>query len=419
MKAKVSGVELFHVLTVPEAREVLAARWPELKRGTKKVSLTGALRCELAVDIVAAEDVPGFARSTMDGYAVRAQDTFGATESQPAYLALAGEVFMGEAAGVQVLPGTAVAIATGGMLPPGADAVVMVENTESVDGKTVAITRPVAPGENLVKRGEDVRAGQKVLAAGRRLRPQDLGILASLGFSEVEVYEPWRIGILATGNEIVPPEVKPGPGQVRDINSYTLFGLSQACGAEPRLYGIVPDDLDKLKAVAWKALNENHILLFSGGSSVGTRDLTLQVIASLDNPEILFHGISIRPGKPTLAAVTGGKLVIGLPGHPVSAMIIFDLFLRPLILYGGYNDLDLLEGSVKAVLTRKVASGADREDHVRVRLLRGEAGLLADPVPGKSGLISTMVQADGLVKVPLECEGLEAGSIVEVRLFTR
>jgi molybdopterin molybdotransferase len=409
-------MEFFQVLTLTEARKALAEHWPRIKREPIVRDLTEALGLELTQDVVAGENIPGFARATVDGFAVRSRDTFGASEGNPLPLRLKGEVLMGRPAEITVGPGEAVAVSTGGMMPGGADAVVMLEHTESLPSGWINILRPVAPGENVMREDEDVKKGQLVLEAGRRLRPQDIGVLAALGYRKVVVWEPWRVGILATGEEIVPPEAKPGPGQVRDINSYTLYALVRSCGGEAKLYGIVPDDLDLLRERVSRALAENHVVLLSGGSSVGTRDLTLRLLAEWDEGVILFHGVSIRPGKPTLAAVVGDKMIFGLPGHPVSAMVSFELFVRPLLSYGYFKSPEE-EPVVEAILSRPLLSDAGREDFVRVRLVAGEEGLLAVPIPGKSGLISTMVKADGLVSIPLNKAGLEAGSRVKVRLF--
>lgn len=409
-------MEFFQVLTLTEARKALAEHWPRIKRKAIIRDLTQVLGLELTQDIVARENVPGFARATVDGFAVRSRDTFGAGEETPSALRLIGEVLMGRPAEITVGPGEAVAVSTGGMMPGGADAVVMLEHTESLLGGWINVLKAVAPGENVMREGEDVKKGQTILQVGHRLRPQDIGVLAALGYREVAVWEPWRVGILATGNEIVPPEAEPDLGQVRDINSYTLYALVQSCGGEAKLYGIVPDDLDLLRERVSQALAENHVVLLSGGSSVGTRDLTLRLLAEWNEEGILFHGVSIRPGKPTLAAVIGEKMVFGLPGHPVSAMVSFDLFVRPLLSYGYFKSPEE-EPVVEAILSRNLPSDAGREDYVRVRLVAGEEGLVAVPIPGKSGLISTMVKADGLVIVPLNKAGLEAGTRVKVRLF--
>lgn len=409
--------ELFQVITLEQAYRLMAQHLPQPQLTVEQVPLTAALGRRLANDVIAEDDLPGFSRSTVDGFAVRAGDTFGASEGLPAYLDLAGEVLMGQAADRPVQPGQAIKISTGGMLPPGADAVVMVEYTEPLDHRTIGVTRSVAPGENVIRRGEDVQAGELIFTRGHRLKAQDLGLLAALGRSTVEVLAPVPVGIISTGDEVVTPETQPGPGQVRDMNSYTLFGLVQMAGGRPKLYGIVPDDFTQLREKLAQALEENQIVLLSGGSSVGTRDVTVQVINALGSPGVLYHGLAIRPGKPTIGAVLNQKPVFGLPGHPVSAMVVFDLVVRPLI-DGRMINPALQEGiPVPARITRSLASAAGREDFIRVQLRRELREYLAEPILGKSGLLTTMVRADGLVKIPLDKQGLVAGELVEVWLF--
>ncbi|MEW5762560.1 MAG: gephyrin-like molybdotransferase Glp [Bacillota bacterium] len=403
-------MRLFQVRTVEEAVTVLR-RYANVARPSRVCPLAEALGLAVARDILAPEDVPGFDRSTMDGFAVRASDTFGASEGLPAYLEVVGEVRMGEAPATALSPGQACRIATGGMLPAGADAVVMVEHTETVDERTVGVTRPVAPGENTVRRGDDIRAGEVLFAAGHRLRPQDVGLLAAAGVAEVPVLAPPRVGIITTGDEIVPVEQTPGPGQVRDVNSYTNAGLVAACGGVPVRYGIVRDDFDALYTAASRALAETDMVVVSGGSSVGTRDMTARVIDALGEPGVLFHGLAVRPGKPTIGAVVAGKPVIGLPGHPVSAMVVFDLIVRPLI-NPGERRL-----AVRARVSRQLRSAPGREDYVRVRLRRENGELVAEPILGKSGLIATMARADGLAVISLDSGGVEAGECVDVLLF--
>ena len=412
-------MELFKVLTVPEARNIIIQHFTGGQR-KMTVPLLKSLGQRLAVAVVAAESIPGFDRSTMDGFAVRAKDTYGSSEGLPAYLDIDGEVLMGRDAGTELKSGHCRKIPTGGMLPPGADAVVMVEYTEVLDYKTIGVIRPVAPGENTVLTGEDVSPGNVVFQAGKVIRPQDLGMLAAMGISEVGVAVPLKVGIISTGDEVVPPEQKAGPGQVRDINSYALYGQVLVNGGEPCLYGIVKDDFNALREVMQKALAENDLVLLSGGSSVGTRDVAAGVIASLGEPGVLFHGISVSPGKPTVGASVSGKPVLGLPGHPVSAMVIFDLLAAPLVRLGGYaikgsNFID--DFSVRARISRNFRSAAGREDYVRVQLKLKDGELWAEPVLGKSGLISTMVKADGLARIPLYNEGVETGEKVAVKLF--
>lgn len=409
--------ELFQVRTVQDARELLG-KHITATLPVEQVPLLEALGRRLSRDLSAVDAVPGFDRSTMDGFAVRARDTFGATESLPAYLDVTGEVFMGRdsSAAGKLNAGQAWRIPTGGMLPPGADAVVMVEYTEELDERTIGVTRPVAPGDHIVRAGEDVAPGDGVLSRGHVLRPQDLGLLAAVGLSHVPVFEPVRVGIISTGDELVETREQPGPGRVRDINSYALYGQAAAAGARSRIYGIVRDDFESLIDMLRQALAECDLVLLSGGSSVGTRDVAARALDTLGSPGVLFHGISIKPGKPTVGAVVNGKPVFGLPGHPVSAMVVFDLLVAPLLRYGGYLD-DPLEFPVRARMTRNMRSAAGREDYIRVRLYRENGIIFADPVLGKSGLISTMVRASGLARIPAEKEGVEAGEYIEVKLF--
>ncbi len=411
--------ELFNAMTVAQAREMIN-RHMGVKPSVKRVSIPEALGRRVAGDITAKEDVPGFDRSTMDGFAVMARDTFGATESLPAYLDVDGEIFMGKEASQSIAGGRTWRVPTGGMLPPGADAVVMVEHTEELDSSTIGVTKSVAPGENIVRRGEDVSSGSVVLTRGHSIRPQDLGFLAAVGIHFLEVEEPFRVTIISTGDEVVPPDRIPGPGQVRDINSYALYGLARQCGAFPVMAGIIRDDFQALQEVMEKALTCSEMVLISGGSSVGTRDVSSRVIESMGKPGVLFHGISIKPGKPTIGAVVDGKPIFGLPGHPVSAMVVFTLLVEPLLKMGRYplNETEkLLEFPLRAKINRNIRSAAGREDYLRVSLKVEQGEVLAEPVLGKSGLIGTMVRAGGLAHISIEKEGVEAGEYVWVKPF--
>jgi molybdopterin molybdotransferase len=407
--------ELFTVCSPEDARARLRARLKPLHR-TERCVLQAALDRVTAADLVSPVDLPAFPRSTMDGYALRAADSFGASESMPAYLRLAGEVPMGRAAGLRVASGQLAKVHTGGMIPEGADAVVMIENTQLVDAATVEVVRPVAPGENVIPVSEDVRAGEPILPRGHRLRPQDLGALAGVGITEVEVAARPRVGILATGDEVIAAEQTPAPGQVRDINSFTLAALVTRAGGAPHAFGIIPDRFEALAAAAHTALDESDLLLISAGSSVSTRDMTAAVIAGLGEPGILVHGVSMHPGKPTILAIAGRTPVFGLPGNPVSTMIAFQLFVAPTLawLMGGESPPSRI---VPARLTHNVASIPGREDFVQARLERHAGELWAEPVFGKSNLIYTMVRADGLIHVPLDRAGLYAGDFVDVELF--
>lgn len=401
--------ELFQVVTLEEARRLMAGHFfPSQK--TEQVRILNSLNRCLAQDAKSDRPVPGFDRSTVDGYAVRAADTFGASESLPALFNLVGKVRMGSAAKMSLGANQAVAIATGGMLPPGADAVVMVEYTEKLDDLTIEVAKTVAPGDNVLRAGEDVADGAVILPSGTKMGPFEMGLAAAAGCAFLEVTVPYRVGIISTGEELVAPETVPGPGQVRDINSYCLAGLIEKSGGEPVLYEIVRDNRELLTDTLYQAVRENDLVVISGGSSVGTQDFTLDVLEE----GLLFHGLAIRPGKPTLAAVIEKKMVVGLPGHPASAAIIFYLLVRPLLQAGNY---DFTEKTVWATISRSLASGPGREDYFRVKLIGQGQDTVAHPVLGKSGLIHTLAEADGLVRVPLHKEGISAGERVEVILF--
>lgn len=407
--------ELFQVVTVAEANARLRTHIAPLPR-RELIPLHEALDRVLAEELRSPVDLPAFPRSTVDGFAVRAADTHGASESLPAYLTLCGEAPMGRAPEFTVGPGQAALIHTGGMLPSGSDSVVMVENTQHLDATTIEVVRPVAVGENVIPVGEDVSRGDALFPRGHRLRPQDLGGLAGVGIVRVPVVARPRVAILASGDEVVPADADVAPGQVRDINSYTIAALVRRAGGEPVLCGIAPDDPAILDRMARAALEDADLLVLSAGSSVSARDYTVGVIEALGAPGVLVHGVAIHPGKPTIIAVAGERPVFGLPGNPVSAIIAFGLFVAPALRrLQGAPEAD--PPTVQAVLTLNIASKPGREDFVPVRLERRDGVLHADPVFGKSNLIYTLAHADGLVRVPLDLSGLYAGSPVEVTLF--
>lgn len=411
-----AALEFFRLKT---REEVLALYSRFEPTASEMVQLPEARGRVLARDLAAPEALPAFPRAGMDGYAVRAADTFGATPGLPQYLELVGEVAVGEAPTLTLAPGETARLPTGGMLPAGADAVVMVEYTAELPDGTVEVRRPVAPGENVVQPGEDVRAGEVLLAAGRRLRPQDLGLLAALGVAAVPVHRRPRVVVLSSGNEIVPLSAVPGPGQVRDANAYLTLAQVEEAGGIATYRGIVPDDADALTTALAAALPDADLLLISGGSSVGTRDLTLTAIQSLPQAEVLVHGVAMRPGKPTLLAVAAGIPVLGLPGHPASAAIVMQVLGRPLVarLSGLRESSPAWGGRIEARLSRNLAGATGREDFVRVRLRREGDVLWADPVLGASALLSPLVKSDGLVIIPLGQEGLFQGELVTVELF--
>ncbi len=387
--------------------------------GTESVRITGALNRILARDIISREDLPGFQRSTVDGYALAAKDAFGASENLPAPFNIAGEVRMAETPHFGLKRGECAMISTGGMLPEGSDAVVMVEYSQMVGDRVVEITRPVSPLENVIQPDDDVKKGQIILHKGAPVRPQDLGILAGLGISQVDVFARPGAAIISTGEEVVDVGEKPKPGQIRDINSYTLGGLCIKSGVEPLYLGITRDRFEDLKTVIEKGMSRADVVLLSGGSSVGAKDITLDAFLSLEGVEIVAHGVSISPGKPTIIARKGNKTLWGIPGHPVSAMIIFDVFIRYLFgrLSGLSSPTEYDTHAVEAELDRNIESASGREDYIRVKLAYSEERWLATPILGKSGLISTMVEADGIIRIAMNTEGLYRGEKVKVRLF--
>lgn len=409
--------ELLRLVTVEGAWASFSKAFaPKLK--SEKRPLLDSLNMVCAEDIISPVRVPNFNRSTMDGFAVIARDTFGATEGMPSYLEVAGEVLMGEEALKPLASGCAVRISTGGMLPPGADAVVMVEYTEDLDENTVAILKPVAPGENVVRAGEDVEEGQVLIKRGSVLRPQELGALAGIGVLECVVYSRPRVAIISTGDEVVDPGEEPGVGQIRDINSYSIAALVNEAGGIAELYGIVPDTFAEMERVVSEALAKSDIVVISGGSSMGTRDVTAKVINHLGEPGVLVHGVSVKPGKPTIVGVVNNKPVLGLPGHPVSAMVLSEIFLVPLVrAFQGMGFEPVPRLKVRAKLGRNLASASGRLDVIRVVLVDKDGEVWAEPVLGKSGLITTMVKADGFVEIPMHKQGLAAGEIVEVSLY--
>ena len=408
--------EFFNVLAPDQALQVLKQHLsPNVE--TEPIATSEALGRVTAQDIPSPEDLPAFPRSTMDGYSVRAADTFGASEGLPAYLEVVGEVYMGQAPQVSLAPGQAAGAFTGGMLAKGADAVVIVEHTQPAGDNTIEVLRPVAPGENVVQPGEDVHQGDPVLPAGHLIRPQDIGGLLALGISQIEAGRRPRVSIVSTGDELVPPEGTPGPGQIRDINTYTVAALVTQAGGIPVPIALVEDDYEAQRDAALRGLDQGDILVFSAGSSVSSRDMTASVIDSLGSPGVLAHGISLKPGKPTIVGLVDGKPALGLPGNPVSAMVVFELLVRPAIYLLSGCARPPATSTVQARLTRDIPSQSGREDYVQVRLAFQNGSLSAEPVFGKSNLIYTLIRADGTVKVPLDKGGLYGGEKVSVRLY--
>lgn len=408
--------EFFNVLPPQQALQALLGQL-KIEVARERVAVQNALGRATAEDVRSAEDLPAFPRSTMDGYSVRACDTFGASESLPAYFDLAGEVAMGVAPQITLSTGHAATAYTGGMLADGADAVVMVENTQSVSDDAIEVLRPVAPGENVIQIGEDVRAGDLMIPTGLAIRPQDIGALLAVGITEVSVARRPRVAIVSTGDELVPPDQSVTHGQVRDINTYTIAAVVEEAGGIPVVIGLTSDDHDAQRRAALEGIERADVLVFSAGSSVSSRDMTVRVLDNLGSPGVLVHGIAHKPGKPSIVALIDEKPAFGLPGNPVSAMVVFSILVRPTIhALMGIETTETTRG-VRARLTKDVRSTTGREDHVQVRLVQHNETIEADPVFGKSNLINTLVQSDGVVVIPLDKGGLYVGEEVFVRLY--
>jgi molybdopterin molybdotransferase len=408
----------FEVLTVEQVISLLYAFSPLPPEQVELQESDGRI---LAENIIAEEDLPPADRSAMDGYALRAADTFGATENNPAYLRCVGNFDIQTPPDVELQPGQCAGIVTGGILPAGTDAVVMVEYTHAMGEDLVEIRLPAAPGTHVMLRGEDVRVGELLLPEGALIRPQEIGLLAALGKLLVPVRKRPRVAIISTGDELVDISAAPKPGQVRDVNSYTLASLVRRAGGTPILFGLTPDELDALSARLRKALHEADLVLLSGGSSVGVRDLTVSALQSIEGARILCHGVALSPGKPLIIADVAGKAVWGLPGQVTSAQVVMLVLGQAFIrhLQGWKNPFEqALWPKQKAVLAKNIASRQGREDYVRVRLEQeGTGKLLAVPVLGMSGLLRSLTGAHGLVRIPSYLEGLEADRQVDVLLF--
>lgn len=407
----------FQVVSPGEFIELLEGFSP---LSAKEVDLGDAAGRVLAADVTARENLPMMNRSCMDGYAVNARDVFGASEANPAYLECRGSLGIDEQPQCPLERGDCVGIVTGGTLPEGADAVIMVEYTQELGAGTIEMRRSAAPGEHVMQRGEDAREGQVALTAGTTLRPQEVGLLAALGYPKVSVYARPRVGLISTGDELIGVDETPVPGQIRDVNTYALGALVESVGAVANRYGVVKDDEESLVAATKKAAAENDVVFLSGGSSIGVRDLTQTAIERLPDSQILAHGVAVSPGKPTILARAGATAIWGLPGQVTSAQVVMLVFGLPFLRHisGDRRAFDTSRRSRSAaVLARNIASKQGREDYVRVRLEKDGSSVTAVPVLGKSGLLRTMLKADGLVRIPAGKEGLSAGESVDVWLL--
>jgi molybdopterin molybdotransferase len=403
-------VEMSEFFTVRTVSDAIAGFRPPHRTAVEQIGVADAFGRVVAATVTAPGPLPGFSRSAVDGYAVRSADTHGAGEGLPAYLDLNGAVRMGELPSDGVGPGSAMEMPTGGALPEGADAVVMVEHTAAVDERRIEVTRSVASGDNVIRMDDDVAEGATLVREGHRLRPHDIGLLAAAGVVEVSVHRPPVVALISTGDEVVDAAETPQGAQVRDANAPALSALVRELGGEALAFGIVPDDPEHLERVCREALQRSDVVVVSAGSSVGARDATATVVERLGEPGVWCHGLALKPGKPTLLADVGGKPVIGLPGNPVSALVVMRLVGGPVVARAGGQTEDPVPPLVHARLARNVASTAGRTDVVQVAL-RGDEAV---PLFGKAALLSVMTRADGFLVIPEDVQGFAEGTVVDV-----
>lgn len=403
---------MLHVKTPEEVLALIDTEFAPLPELTEWVGLSEAMGRILAQDIAATEYVPDFNRSTVDGYAVRARDTFGCSDAIPAILPLSGEVLMGQGANFTLTPETCCAVPTGGAVPDGADSVVMLEYTEDYGDGTIGIAKPAAPGQNMIFRGDDVYPGKVILPKGRVLSSQDIGALAAIGKTRVPVARRLTVGILSTGDELVPPEETPGAGQIRDVNSPMLAAQLSAFGMNVISYGIIRDDEQTLSAAMAKAAAECDAVLVSGGSSVGVKDASCRIIESMGT--LLLHGIAMKPGKPTILGKAGAKPLVGLPGHPVAAYFVTRLFVLPLL--AKLSGRTVQQYTTTAYLTENISANHGRAQYHGCRLVQENGRQVAYPIRGKSGLITSLAGTDGFFCIARDCEGLPQGAQIQVTI---
>ena len=407
-------MDFFNVISLQEAIARLQQAFPQQQLRTEQLSLLEAQGCFLAEDILAANHVPAFDRSTVDGYAVRAADTFGAGEALPSLLQVVGTVQMGQKIDLILQNGQAVAVPTGGMLPTGADSVVMIEYTEQFDADTVAVYKPVSPGENRIAQGDDLKQGTAVLSKGTRLTAKHIAMLAACGIRQVIVYQPLRFAVISTGDELIDIDHQPELGQICDINSYGLTGMIVQWGGQVVMRTIVRDDYTALCTAMKEGLQQADVLLTSGGSSVGERDYTYQLMQELCGENVLLKGIAIKPGKPTLAGKAHEKLVLGLPGHPAAAMIVFHVLMGNLLRHWG---LQVEETVIPAKLAVNLPSAPGKTTFQMVQLQQETDGFAAVPIFGKSGMIHLLGKSDGYIRLEAHQEGLKQEQQVLVHIL--
>lgn len=408
-------MNIFNMKSLHDAKAIVLSKDNTIELKSESVHLLNSHGRIVSETLYAQVDIPAFNRSTVDGYAVKVKDILGASDSIPSILTPKSEVLMGEAATMVCHLGEAVYVPTGGMLPEGADGMVMIEHTELLDDQTLLIKKPIAYGENITYKGDDLKEKDVILEKGEKISAYDMGILAGVGFSQVKVLSKIKVAILSTGDEIIDCDQMPNPGQIRDINGYTLSGAVMACGGEVVYKALIKDDFEALRAALEHSAQIADLVILSGGSSVGTCDYTKSAIESFVTGEILMHGISVKPGKPTIVGKVEGKMVFGLPGHPAASAIIFEILVKPYIKSSQMRPSD--DFKVRAIMTTNLHAAPGKDTFVMTILHREEGIYYATPIQGKSGLMTLLTKATGYIQIASEQEGLYKGQEVEVTLI--
>jgi len=407
-------MEFFKTLTLTEIKECLSVL-PRHASDTEIIPVDEALNRVTSKACSATYAIPMFNRSTVDGYAVKSGETTGATETLPSFFTIIGEVHMGELAKMAIGEGEAVYVPTGGMIPDGADAMVMIEYAEKIDDETLLIYKPSAPGAHISYCGDDVEKGESIVPKSKKITPYDMGLLAGAGYQTVPVFKRLKVAIISTGDEIIDVSEPIAVGKIRDVNGYALMGRLGELGCDVVMKVLVKDQFDQLYDTVKRALDQADLVLLSGGSSVGTRDFTSKVITSFENSELLTHGVAVKPGKPTIVGKVGDKHIIGLPGHPASALIIFNTIVMPLIL--AYEGRIYEPFTVKAMLTENIHAAAGKDTFQMVQLVMSSEGWTCTPIYAKSGMMTLLSKASGYIHMTNEEEGKTAGTLVDVALL--
>jgi len=408
-------MELLNTLSIEEAKGLIKENFKDLILEVEEVSLLEAADRIVAEEVISAISVPEFNRSTVDGYAVKAKDTNGASETLPSFLNNVGSVEMGKETSLAIKSGECCYVPTGGMLPAGSDGVVMVEYTEQLDERTICIQKPIAPLENVLQKGDDIAVRQVLFNIGHRLRSQDIGALAGIGIEAVKVFKKLKIGIISTGDEIIGPDEELKLGQIRDMNTYSLGAAAEKDGCEVVCRSVIKDEIHLLQNKIEEFLNSCDMVLISGGSSMGAKDVTKDAINMVGEPGVFIHGLAVKPGKPTIVGRIGKKAVFGLPGQPVSALVIYHVIVKRLI--QDIYKTSLPEAYITGELSVNISSAAGKEHYVMVNISQENDKNIVIPVHGKSGMLTMMTKSLGYIKIQQNQEGLYKGQEVKVFIF--